>query len=374
MTQPTDPLPHDVVSLDRDRRERVAGAGLHARGPDPFRPARWLPGPHAQTIVGRFLRPAAPMTLTRERIETPDGDFLDLELPGAADLTEDSPTVLALHGLEGHGRARYMLTLYRELLRRGIRPVGMNFRSCSGEPNRTARFYHSGETEDMRLLLDRLRSRWPDAPLGAVGFSLGGNMLLKHLGETGEASRERVDAAVAVSVPFDLAAGARAIERPPMGTVYTWYFLRKLRGKMRAKSALMRGRCDLERALRARTLREFDDAATAPLHGFEDAADYYRRSSCARYIDRIGVPTLILHAEDDPFLPGEALPRDAIAANPWLVAGITARGGHMGFVEGSPWAPEFWAEREAAAFLAARLGAALRDSPTPAGRRTRWRG
>jgi predicted alpha/beta-fold hydrolase len=323
----------------------------------PFRPAWWLRGAHAQTIGGRFLRPPEGLPSRRERIETPDGDFLDLdfaEAPGLSwtELCPGDPVALVLHGLEGCGRSRYVLQTLRELAARGIRGVVLNFRTCGGEPNRLARFYHSGETGDAALVLDLLAERFPGSPLGAVGFSLGGNVLLKHLGERGTGGRVR--AAVAVSVPFDLGAGARGMERG-MGRLYTGFFLRSLRRKYRAKRALVRDACDTARVLSARTFREFDDAATAPLHGFRDADHYYTASSSAGFLHAVRVPTLLLHSTDDPFLPPSAIPRGVIRENPLLVEGLMERGGHVGFVGGTPWAPEFWAEAEAARFLHAVL-------------------
>ncbi len=328
----------------------------------PYRAPWWLRGPHAQTIGGKFLRPDPGVPLRRERLELPDGDFLDLDFAGARD--DDAPIVLVLHGLEGSTRRHYMLVTYHELLARGLRPVGMNFRGCSGEPNRLPRFYHSGDTDDLRYVLEHLAGRFPGVPMGAIGFSLGGNVLLKYLGEEGDAANRRLRAAVAISVPFDLAAGAATLERGLMGRIYTEYFLRNLRKKVRAKANLLEGLIDVEATLRARTLRAFDDAATAPLHGFADSADYYRRASSAPYLEQIRVATLLLQAEDDPFLPPNAIPRSAIAGNRFLVPGFTERGGHVGFM--TPAAPRrlgFWAEEEAARFVEARLVARHAAAP-----------
>lgn len=333
--------------------------------PRPFHPARWLPGPHAQTVAGRYLRPLHGVRLRRERIGTPDGDFLDLDWaevegsrPGAG-----SPLVLVLHGLEGSTRSAYVLETFRALAARGMRGVGLNFRTCGGEMNRAARMYHAGDSEDPAFVLGILAGRFPDAPLGAVGYSLGGNMLLKHLGEAGAATRVR--AAAAVSVPYDLAGGTAKLEGSVMGRLYLGIFLRSLKEKMRLRRDVLADACDVPRALAARTLREFDDAATAPLHGFRDAAHYYEESSSGRFLDRIRVPTLLLHAEDDPFLPPERVPRGAASANPALVEAFTPRGGHVGFVAGPPWAPVYWAERAAARFLAGHLHE-TRGAPEPA--------
>jgi predicted alpha/beta-fold hydrolase len=335
---------------------RKGAAGSGGFEPRPYRSAWWLPGAHAQTIAGRLLRRPAPPQLTRERLELADGDFVDLDFAPAP--RAGAPAVLLLHGLEGSARRGYALITYAALARRGLRAVGMNFRSCSGEPNRTARLYHSGETDDLRHVLAHLRVRLGAPAAGAIGFSLGGNVLLKYLGEEGEAAPVR--AAVAVSVPYDLAAGVRALERSFMGRFYTRIFVKSLVAKALAKSDLIADRCDLERVRAARSFWDFDDAATAPLHGFRDAGDYYERSSSARFLARIRVPTLLLHARDDPFLPEHAVPFAAIRANPRITAAITRRGGHVGFLGGRPWAPTFWAEEEAARFLAGVL-----DAPAP---------
>jgi len=320
---------------------------------DGFAPARWLPGPHAQTIAGRLLRRPVPPLLRRERIDLPDGDFLDLDMTGTA--VAGRPLVLLLHGLEGSARRGYALNTYRELEARGVGAVGMNFRGCSGEPNRTARAYHSGETDDLRFVLKVLELRFPGSPLGVIGFSLGGNALLKYLGEEGDAATARIRTCVTVSVPFDLGACADALDTTRMGRFYTRRFLMTLKEKTLARRALVAGRIDIERMLRSRTFREFDDAVTAPLHGFESANDYYTRCSSAAFIPSVRVPTLLVQAEDDPFLPPGAVPREAIAANPALRPRFLPEGGHVGFVEGPPWAPRFWVERVAASHFAAQF-------------------
>jgi uncharacterized protein len=336
--------------------------------PSEFRAPWWLHSPHVQTVAGKILRRAPATRLWRERWQTPDGDFLDLDFafdPQRAANAAASPICLVLHGLEGSARRPYALLTYHALARRNVRAVGLNFRGCSGEPNRLPRFYHSGDTDDARLVLERLHARWPAAPLGAIGFSLGGNVLLKLAGEMADAEPGLPQAAIGISVPFDLAAGARALEHGTMSRLYSYYFLHSLRGKLRAKANALAGHLDLERALAARTMREFDDAATAPLHGFADAADYYRRSSSAAFLARIRVPTLLLQAEDDPFQPRDALPRQAFAQNASIEARVARHGGHVGFVTGPPWAPGFWAEEEAARFVAAQLGGSAAPAQAP---------
>ncbi len=323
----------------------------------PFRPALGLTNPHVQTIAGKLMRPDLELPLWRERLETPDGDFLDLDFAfDPADAGDPAaPIVVLLHGLEGNARRRYMKHTYRALLRHGLRPVGLNFRGCSGEANRAARAYHSGETGDLRFVLDHLAGRYPDAPRAVLGYSLGGNVALKLLGEEGAeggANDGRVQAGAAVSVPFDLAAGADALEQSWLGrAIYTRYFLRTLVPKTLAKAELLADRVDLEAVPRARTIREFDDALTAPLHGFDGAADYYERSSSRRFISDIAVPTLVVHSCDDPFLPASAIPDAALDANPAITPLITGTGGHQGYVGGSMLQPDFWVERVVAGWL-----------------------
>ena len=342
--------------------------------PRPFRPPAWLRNPHLQTVGARMLRPSAAVAFRRERWETPDGDFLDLDFVVEREIraggeAAPTPRVVVLHGLEGCSESGYVQQTCRELVLRGFAPVALNFRSRGGEPNRRRRFYHSGETGDLAFVLERLRERRPETPVAAVGFSLGGNVLVKLLGERGEGARDLVGAAVAVSVPYDLAAGARALEGG-LGPMYSAYFLRSLRRSVRAKERARGHDYGLDGFAAFGSLREFDDAFTAPVHGFRDAEDYYRRSSAARFLPDVRVPTLILQARDDPFLPAEALPEATIRSNPWLVDAITDHGGHVGFLEGAtPWRPRFWAEEAAARFLdravRGRPGAGSHDPPQP---------
>ena len=321
--------------------------------PRPFHPAPWARGPHLQTLLARTLRSGRGPAYERERLETPDGDFLDLDW--APDPGPGAPVALVLHGLEGNAGRRYVRNVCRELLRRGVRPAALNFRGCSGEPNRTTRLYHSGLTDDPAWVLGLLRERHPDRPLGAMGFSLGGNVLLKLMGERSDGGRALLDATAVMSVPYDLAAGADLLEEGGMGRFYTWYFLRSLHRKVRLKEGDLAPLVDLEAVASARSIRAFDDRATAPIHGFRGAADYYAESSSAGFLDRVRVPTLLLHSMDDPFLPPDRVPLDPMRANPWLLPAVTERGGHVGFLEGTPAAPRFWGDEESARFLASAL-------------------
>ena len=322
----------------------------------PFTPSKWLPGGHSQTIFGRMMRRKSGIVFQRRRIDTPDGDFLDLDFPEVAGHLppKDAPIVLLLHGLEGNARRSYACETYQNLARLGIRSVGLNYRSCSGEINRTARFYHSGATDDVALTLAALAKWFPHSKRGLIGFSLGANLTLKFVGEQSANGQRWVDTAVAVSPPFDMAKSSDLLARG-FNRLYVQYFLQTLRPKIRAKADLLEPVIDVEKLLAARTFREFDDAGTAPLGGFRDADDYYDKCSTAQFLPAIQVPTLLLRALDDPLFAPDDVPYDLIEANPCLTAGITPQGGHMGFVEGGLSHFNCWAEQEAARFLAAHL-------------------
>jgi uncharacterized protein len=295
------------------------------------------------------------MPLRRERVVTPDGDFVDLDWL-AAPATEAAPLLLLLHGLEGDNRSHYvrgMLELAREA---HWRALVLNFRSCSGEPNRLPRFYHSGDTDDLDHVVRLLLAREPDVRLAAVGVSLGGNVLLKWLGEQGDAAPAALRATVAISTPFDLEACARVLDRGFQKWTYTASFMRSFKRKIQQKARMFPGFVDVAAVMRARTFAAYDRSATAPLHGFADELDYWRQSSCKPYLPKVRRPVLLLSAVDDPFVPPSALP-DLATLPPNVVAEFTPRGGHVGFVEGPPWRARSWAERRAVAFVRALLAA-----------------
>ncbi len=301
--------------------------------------------------------------MERERVETEDGDFVDVDWspdPGGV-----APVVLVLHGLEGSSRRTYVRNICGALATRGVRTVAMNFRGCSGAPNRSLRFYHSGETSDPLAVLERVRSRHSDRRIGAMGVSLGGNVLLKLMGERADGGTGLLDAAAAMSVPYDLAAGCDLLERTRMGRLYTEYFLRSLRRKVDAKRPQLAEAIDLEAVDRAHTIRDFDELVTAPLHGFADAAEYYAACSSTGFLEGVQVPTLLLHARDDPFLPPDAIPEEHARANPNLHLELEEAGGHVGFMEGSPWSPYFWGDERVADFLAETLKPDGPDRPAP---------
>ena len=313
-----------------------------------FRPAWWLPGPHVQTLWPVVCRRRPRLSLRRERWELPDGDFLDLDwTPG-----DRGPIALVLHGLEGSSESHYALGLLAAVTRRGWRGAVVHFRGRGGQANRLARGYCAGDTADIAYVASELCRREPATPLAAIGYSLGGNVLLKWLGEAGPDAPLR--AAVAVSVPFMLDTVARRLNRG-FSRLYRFHLLRELKRSYRAKfSARPDGPVPLDALRSLRDFYAFDDCVTAPLHGYAGVHDYYARASCRPYLRRIRVPTLILHALDDPFMLPEAVP-DARELSASVRLELSPGGGHVGFVAGRwPWRADYWLERRIPAFLAAR--------------------
>jgi predicted alpha/beta-fold hydrolase len=317
----------------------------------PYQPAAWLPGPHAMTVFASVARPTPRPAWRRERWELPDGDFLDVDrLPPPA---PDAPLGLICHGLEGSSQASYVRGLAAALAARGFGVAALNFRGCSGEMNRLPRFYHSGETGDLDHAVRRLADERPGRALVAAGFSLGANVVAKYLGERGAELPRELRAGAVVSVPWDLAASAKALDGPgAMAWLYRERFLRRLRRKAAEKGARFPASIDAAAAARAETVVGFDDAVTAPLHGFASAADYYARSSAGRYLAGVRLPLLAINALDDPMVPRASLPSPAACAGSVRLE-LTERGGHVAFVEGSPWCPRYWAEARVADWLLA---------------------
>lgn len=315
-----------------------------------FLPAWWLPGAHAQTLWGKLARRLPPAPVALETWTAPDGESLEihrLKFPGA------KARLVLLHGLEGSIRSHYAQGLLWEAHRRNWNADMLVFRSCGRAKSMTPRLYHSGETTDIAWVVQKLVEGDPDTRIGLAGVSLGGNVLLKYLGELGSAVPRQVRSAVAISVPFDLERSSRFIDRG-FSKVYQWHFLKTLRTKARAKLAQFPGIADPQRVESATNMFEYDDAMTAPVHGFRDATDYYTRSSALNWVDSIRVPTLLLSAVDDPFLPPEVLDEVAVKArgNSSLVTEFHAHGGHVGFISGSnPFRPAYYAEQRAADFL-----------------------
>ena len=293
-------------------------------------------------------RPVAVATCC-EIVELDDGDFLELEWAEPDGERAGRPIVIVLHGLAGSARSRYARGMLAAAVGHGWRGVVMQFRGCGENPNRLPRSYHSGVSDDLEQVVQLLRTREPDAKLAAVGYSLGGNVLLKWLGERGESAP--LAAAVAVSVPYDLAAAAARVDRG-LSRLYQWHLIRSLKQtvqlKLRYNPTLlpMNGR----QVRRLKSFRQFDDQVTAPLHAFKDADDYYRQCSSGQFLDRISVPTLLVHARNDP-LTGDVL-ADASQLSAAVRLEVAEDGGHVGFVTGPwPWRAAYWLEQRVPAFL-----------------------
>ena len=323
--------------------------------PADFTPAWWLSGPHAQTVWPAMIRRTRPVPLTRERLELPDGDFVDIDWTGRF-----GPIVVILHGLQGSSRSPHVQGLLAAFCRRGWRGAVMHFRGCSGEPNRLPRTYHSGETGDIGYVVRELRARHPATPIAAVGYSLGGNVLLKWLAEHGPEAE--LAAAVAVSVPFLL---SRAADRLECGfsRVYKRHFIADLQRTVLEKFRHRPGPLDIGAVRREWTFRGFDERVTAPLHGFRNAEHYYDTASCRQYLCGVVRPTLIVHALDDPFMTPDVVPRREELA-PSIRLELSASGGHVGFVEGNaPWSARYWLEDRIPCFLGGQLDSAVGESP-----------
>lgn len=299
--------------------------------PARYRAPVWLPGGNLQTLYPALIARRAPVTYRRERWNTPDGDFIDLDWTANA-MTASSPLLALFHGLEGSSASQYARGLMHEAMQRDWHGVVVHFRGCSGEINRLPRAYHSGDSAEIDWILRRLRAQHRGA-MFATGVSLGGNALLKWLGEQGEAAREVVQRAAAVSAPMDLHAAGRALEQG-FNMIYTNNFLATMKRKSFAKLQRHPGLFDPAKLRAARTLREFDDLVTAPLHGYAGVDDYYTRASSKPLLTGIAVPTLLLNARNDPFLPGMALPEPQRLPTA-ITAAFPDEGGHVGFPDGN---------------------------------------
>jgi len=297
-----------------------------------FRAPRWLPGGNLQTIWPALFSSAAPQppTYRRERWDTPDGDFIDVDFIDAADTA--APLLVLFHGLEGSSASHYARAFAHRAAMLGWHYAVPHFRGCSGVLNLAPRAYHSGDHEEIGWVLARLRARHA-APLLAVGISLGGNALLRWAEEAGDGAAATAGAVAAVCSPIDLAAGGHAIGRGFNRQVYTRMFLRTMKAKAGAKWQQHPGLFDRERLLAARTLYEFDNVFTAPLHGFRDTEDYWARASAKPHLRRIRIPTLLLNARNDPFVPAHCLPGPREVGR-FVTLWQPAQGGHVGFARG----------------------------------------
>lgn len=310
-----------------------------------YRAPSCLPGGHLQTIYPALFRRLPHVTERRERLELPDGDFVDLEW---ADQGRPRLAILS-HGLEADTRTDYIQGMAAALVRHGWDVLAWNFRGCGDEPNRLLRMYHSGATEDLHAVVSHALARHPAESVDLIGFSLGGNLTLKYLGESPADLPPRLRRAVAFSVPCDLACSSRQLALRS-NWLYMERFLRKMRSKVRAKDLMFPDQLDLAGLSRIRTFQEFDDRYTAPIHGFADAADYWARNSCRQFLHAIRLPALLVNARNDPFLGPGCYPFEEAAASDPFHFEAPETGGHVGFYpEGG--GPLYWSEARALEFL-----------------------
>jgi len=301
--------------------------------PSSYLAPRWLPGGHAQTIAAARLIRLPRVAYRRERWDTPEGDFIDVDFAGPEPEAATAPILVLFHGLEGCSQSHYARSTMRYFADRGWRGIVIHFRGCSGEPNRLPRAYHSGDSEEGDWILRTVHRRWPEGRLHAAGISLGGNMLAKWLGERGE-DAAFVEAAACVGSPLDLVAGGAALSRG-FNLLYTYMFLATLKKKALLKARHHPGIVRTDVLARARDLYEFDNEYTAPVHGFRDTLDYWTRASAKPLLGGVRVPLLALNARNDPFVPAASLPV-ADQVSRYVLLEQPAEGGHVGFAQ-DPW-------------------------------------
>jgi uncharacterized protein len=305
-----------------------------------FEPAWWSKNRHVQSCLPVLLRTQAITSIRWEEFTLPDGDFLDLAWAGSS----QAPIVILLHGLEGSVNSHYIQNILDPLTAQGWQALTMHFRSCSGRLNRYGYSYYAGYTDDLFFMIEALNKRYPNQIFAAIGYSLGGNVLLHYLAQFPNSILKK---AVVVSVPFELHKSA-----DKTATFYQWNLLRSLKRKVIEKIRIgIEMPVDKKRAQEIRTMREFDELVTAPLNGFKNAEDYYRQKSTRPILNLIKHPTLLLHALDDPFIPCETIPRDYEIAES-IQLEISKHGGHLGFIQGGlPWQPEYWLQYRILQFL-----------------------
>jgi predicted alpha/beta-fold hydrolase len=311
-----------------------------------FSPPLWLRGGHLQTVLPTLLRRAPSVPYQRERIATPDGDFLDLDWS----TTGSSRLAVISHGLEGNTSRAYVRGMARALRDAGWDVLAWNYRGCSGEPNRLLRSYHSGASDDLDVVVEHVARSRRYGAIALVGFSLGGNITLKYLGERGDAVHPLIVGAATFSVPCDLASSARKLAHPAQ-SVYMRRFMVTLREKIRSKAHLLPPTITLDGIDSVRTFLEFDDRYTAPIHGYRDGEDYWAHASSRPYLPGIRRPALLVNALDDPFLTPECFPFEEAEHSAYLTLEAPKHGGHVGFMLG---ADRYWAEERAVEFLARR--------------------
>ena len=326
-----------------------------------FKPAWWLDNGHLQTIFPTLCRPSPHLLTERKRLQTPDRDFIDIDYYGDSQW----PLVIILHGLTGSSDSIYVKSLQRALFEKGLRSVALNFRGCSGKPNNTSRWYHSGETSDLNYLYQMLRNRQPQMPMAAVGFSLGGNVLLKWLGENGE--QLKLFAAVSVSAPLKLDLCATRLDCG-FSKFYRNRLIHELKTGLHEKHQHLLQLNLTEEAKKISALGDisqiksfwqYDEQVIARLYDFRSAMDYYQRNSARPFLKNIYSPTLLIQANDDPFLTPEVIPQQHELSKS-VDLEITKGGGHVGFIYGhQPFKPLYWLDKRIPDFLSEQLAISL---------------
>jgi uncharacterized protein len=319
----------------------------------PFVPTKGLANAHAQTIWPSLFRRSRSLPLIREAWprRLPDVGVVDMAL---LPYKPNKPGVLLLHGLEGSADASYLRGMMAALDSAEFNVAALEFHSCGPSPPSSPQLYHSGRTDEIAVAVERLTALWPGQRMAACGFSLGGNALLKYLGERQD--RSPLVAAVGISVPFDLEACAANLDAPGFfAGVYRKRFLKSLRRKAIEATKAFEVSFTADQVRECQSFRQFDDLVTAPMFGFANADDYWARNSSKPFLTRIVCPTLLISAEDDPFIPASSLPLDINEHNPKVRMELCQQGGHTGFMAGSPWKPDFWAESLTVAFLQEHL-------------------
>jgi predicted alpha/beta-fold hydrolase len=310
-----------------------------------YRSPGWLPGGHLQTIYPALFHKAPLVTKRLERLELADGDFIDLAW---ADQGSRRLAILS-HGLEAHYGTEYIQGMAATLVQNKWDVLAWNFRGCGSEPNRLLRMYHSGATEDLDAVITHALANHPAEAIDLLGFSLGGNLTLKYLGENPQKISHRIRKAVTFSVPCDLACSSRALSRFS-NKIYMERFLVNMRAKIRVKKRMFPELLDLSGLNRIRTFQEFDDRFTAPIHGFRDAADYWEKCSCRQFLTNIRVPSLLVSAANDPFLGPDCYPHDEASSSDVFHFEMPKNGGHVGFLQAGG-VGEYWSETRALEFL-----------------------
>ncbi|MCL1127656.1 hydrolase [Shewanella surugensis] len=324
-----------------------------------FSPPWWAKSPHIQTILPSLMKVLRPL-LKRERLELPDQDFIDLDWLSKP--IDNQPIILMFHGVEGSADSHYIKRLLSKCKSINQCALVHHYRGCSGEINRLPRAYHSGDTQDVQISLEHIKAHFPHNPIYAVGYSLGGNILTKYLGEHKDNSL--IERAVVIAAPLQLAACAKKLEKG-FSKIYQSYFIKRLQKKIIDKMKIMA----LDKHIpitqhqikNLTTLHRFDHQVTAPLHGFDGVDDYYRQASGLPFLAHIAKPTLVIHAKDDPFMTEDVIPSSS-QLSPHVSYELHNQGGHLGFIEGgSPWNPKYYLERRILEYLLPFSSATQRD-------------